>query len=123
MAQLMDGWMRERWIVRSLDGWVNDGKGHLMDGSFCGSDGSEENGLMDGLSDRSSMIKVDQKMTQLFQGGEQKPYRDEHSAPFGWKTRSQTNLAFDVYNSRLVQQCHFQAKTKTEGKKDKDKQR
>ena len=91
--------------------------GHLMDGSFCGSDGSEENGL----SDRLSMIKVDQKMTQLFQGGEQKPYRDEHSAPFGWKTRSQTNLAFDVYNSRW----DFQAKTKTktEKNKDKDKQR
>ena len=93
--------------------------GHLMDGSFCGSDGSEENGL----SDRFSMIKVDQKMTQLFQGGEQKPYRDEHSAPFGWKTRSQTNLAFDVYNSRLVQQCHFQAKTKTKTKTEKDKDR
>ena len=45
-------------------------------------------------------IKVDQQKTWLFQGGEQKPYRDEHSAPFGWKTRSQTNLAFDVYNSR-----------------------
>ena len=44
--------------------------------------------------------KIDQLMTRLFQGGEQKPYRDEHSAPFGWKTRSQTNLAFDVYNSR-----------------------
>eukprot|EP00092_Neocalanus_flemingeri_P034035 GFUD01037014.1.p1 GENE.GFUD01037014.1~~GFUD01037014.1.p1 ORF type:complete len:397 (+),score=114.31 GFUD01037014.1:80-1270(+) len=26
-------------------------------------------------------------------------YRDEHSSPFGWKTRSQQNLNFDIYNS------------------------
>ena len=25
-------------------------------------------------------------------------YRDEHSAPFGWKTRSQQNLHFDIYS-------------------------
>ena len=25
-------------------------------------------------------------------------YRDEHSSPFGWKTRSQQNLHFDIYN-------------------------
>ena len=24
-------------------------------------------------------------------------YRDEHSAPFGWRTRSQQNLHFDIY--------------------------
>ena len=25
-------------------------------------------------------------------------YRDEHSSPFGWKTRSQQNLHFDIYS-------------------------
>jgi len=27
-------------------------------------------------------------------------YRDEHSSPFGWRTRSQQNLHFDIYDSR-----------------------
>ena len=27
-------------------------------------------------------------------------YRDEHSSPFGWKTRSQQNLHFDIYDSK-----------------------
>merc|ERR1719264_777436 len=43
--------------------------------------------------------RTGQKFVMEEEAGEQKPYRDEHSAPFGWKTRSQTNLAFDVYNS------------------------
>ena len=52
------------------------------------------------MTEKPTDISEKNQMTWLLQAGEQKPYRDEHSAPFGWKTRSQTNLAFDVYNSR-----------------------
>ena len=31
-------------------------------------------------------------------------YRDEHSSPFGWKTRSQQNLHFDIYDSKVLYQ-------------------
>ena len=26
-------------------------------------------------------------------------FRDEHSSPFGWKTRSQQNIHFDIYDT------------------------
>jgi len=43
--------------------------------------------------------RTGQKFIMEEENHEKRSYRDEHSAPFGWKTRSQTNLAFDIYNS------------------------
>lgn len=42
---------------------------------------------------------VEDGNTSQSEGNGTYSYRDEHSSPFGWKTRSQQNLNFDIYNS------------------------
>jgi len=42
---------------------------------------------------------VEDGNTSQSEGNGTYSYRDEHSSPFGWKTRSQQNLNFDIYQS------------------------
>jgi len=42
---------------------------------------------------------VEDGNTSQSEGNGTYSYRDEHSSPFGWKTRSQQNLCFDIYQS------------------------
>eukprot|EP00090_Calanus_glacialis_P013988 TRINITY_DN22618_c0_g1_i5.p1 TRINITY_DN22618_c0_g1~~TRINITY_DN22618_c0_g1_i5.p1 ORF type:complete len:403 (+),score=102.37 TRINITY_DN22618_c0_g1_i5:70-1278(+) len=42
---------------------------------------------------------VEDGNTSQSEGNGTYSYRDEHSSPFGWKTRSQQNINFDIYKS------------------------
>ena len=56
----------------------------------------EENNSSDG-----KVVKQFKKASVINKSFKPFSYRDEHSSPFGWKTRSQQNLNFDIYSSKV----------------------